>query len=551
MEHSQDFTCRWMLNYSSLIMLLIQSDLIKSVWFVIFPLVDHTLGPIASDSAFCQVSGFFLAVGFESSDVAILLITLHSALYILRPKSGLHPYRRLAYALYIVLPLLAASLAFVGGHGYENTGRYCSLRSDQYWKRLAFSWVPRYVIFVVIMLTYLGIYAYVRSMMVGYPTENCGACGENSKGDRSSDAPSTPRIECHGLVPSTPSSSRRADVAPTGGRPSISSANTSELDGASLPDSIRDARATPVGQDRVPVNWNWSARSKNDRSSLGKHNGDRTPASGSLDLTPRSYSPSKTDLTDGVTSLSPTLNSPRSPRRSHLPATKSGVADHDTPSLDTTIVEMGDSPQTPLPNIFSMGRKSRPCRAENSSTQNILATGAIQDHSEIARNRLKIFRQLRSLFVYPLAYMLTWVFPFAWHIRGYDDSNGAPGPRWLLIVCMASLSMQAAVDSAVFMIREEPWKHTQGGFWVSLKRRLREYRKTGWRKTRVVGRTSEEMVVDGRNARARRKEEMAAERVVRGEQHAGVTGQGGRDWWDTASDGSELGGEGEQDGHAR
>lgn len=68
-----------------LIMLLIVSDFIKSAWFVIFPIVVYTLGPIASESAFCQISGFSLAVGFESSDVAVLLIALHSALYIIRP----------------------------------------------------------------------------------------------------------------------------------------------------------------------------------------------------------------------------------------------------------------------------------------------------------------------------------------------------------------------------------------------------------------------------------------------------------------------------------
>jgi G protein-coupled receptor GPR1 len=51
----------------SLIMLLIQSDMFKALWFMIYPIVTYTHGPFPNDSRFCQVNGFFLSVGIEAS----------------------------------------------------------------------------------------------------------------------------------------------------------------------------------------------------------------------------------------------------------------------------------------------------------------------------------------------------------------------------------------------------------------------------------------------------------------------------------------------------
>lgn len=51
----------------SLIMLLIQSDMFKAFWFMVYPIVTFVNGPVNSHSTFCQVNGFFLAVGIESS----------------------------------------------------------------------------------------------------------------------------------------------------------------------------------------------------------------------------------------------------------------------------------------------------------------------------------------------------------------------------------------------------------------------------------------------------------------------------------------------------
>ncbi|KAL2169086.1 hypothetical protein VTG60DRAFT_6508 [Thermothelomyces hinnuleus] len=172
-------------------------------------------------------------------------------------------------------------------------------------------------------------------------------------------------------------------------------------------------------------------------------------------------------------------------------------------------------------------------------------------------NNKRTLRQLRALFVYPLAYIVVWLFPFVSHVLGYDDDSiryrGEGTPHWLFVVSTISLGVQGAVDCTLFLLRETPWRHVsaggKGGFWAALGRRwswnLRRAtswcgRGWGWKGSPAdgVGRTREEMLVDGRLARERREEEVAAERERRRGVAMGPEGPGGgggrrrREWWD-------------------
>ena len=48
-------------------MLLIQSDMFKALWFMVYPIVVFTQGPVSNDSNFCKVNGFFISLGIEAS----------------------------------------------------------------------------------------------------------------------------------------------------------------------------------------------------------------------------------------------------------------------------------------------------------------------------------------------------------------------------------------------------------------------------------------------------------------------------------------------------
>jgi len=219
-------------------MLLIIGDALEALFFLVFPIRYLVTGPINSRSAFCQVSGFFLALGIESSDIAVALIAIHTALYIFKPnqgsgQSGLYPYRYWAYAAFVVIPLILAGLAFLNNPAYTNNGSYCYLPADPRWPRFALSWIPRYIILLLILVIYGCIYIYVTILMRRFGEQSdmrepstAGAAGTGLRTNQTGSVPPTPPIAYHGLIPSSSDSRpasyvdwerhRRGSVSSTG-----------------------------------------------------------------------------------------------------------------------------------------------------------------------------------------------------------------------------------------------------------------------------------------------------------------------------------------------
>ena len=49
-----------------LVLLLIMGGSWKSLWFLVFPVVNFARGPVTTPTPFCEVSGYMLQVGFEA-----------------------------------------------------------------------------------------------------------------------------------------------------------------------------------------------------------------------------------------------------------------------------------------------------------------------------------------------------------------------------------------------------------------------------------------------------------------------------------------------------
>jgi G protein-coupled receptor GPR1 len=514
-------------------MLLIASDFIKSVWFVIFPIVDYTHGPIASDSTFCQISGFSLAVGFGSSDVAVLLISLHSALYIIRPRSGLYFYRWTALAVYITFPLLSSSLAFIdgGGKGYENIGFYCYLSNDRGWARLALSWFPRYVSLVVIMLMYIFIYFYVRTRMLLYQRKDSTVFQQKQPSGRTF---TTPII-----------ADRRLSALGFQDRPSGDASISGSVPTSREPNNC-GLESGPVSPAFEAITWNLPAFG-NPVSSLREpilEEEDQDPFSSAgsfINAPPPTHSPphrnSMAAFPFAVPSTIPSNRSSFGKSTETSEALVTGTIDSKSRRISSLFARASHDEGT----VFKFRRISSLFArvSHDEGTVSSFPTwmpGAILTNKPIDRapvnvtnNRDKIRRQLRSLFVYPLIYLLIWTFPFINHVKGYDSPNASSQP-WLLYCSLVSLAIQGAVDSAVFTAREKPWRHSRGvGFWDSVWSVLEE--------GDHVGRTREELIAEGRIARARRQNEMIDE--VGGRE----TRRNERQWWDIEDMASEAGGD--------
>lgn len=402
-----------------------------------------------------------------------------------------------------------ASLAFVNDQdSYVVEGTYCYLPVRPFWYRLALGWIPRYIIFIVILFIYVSIYFYVRYKFSGFtktgrnppnPNQDSMDSTEAAESRRTSkryDLPPIPTLVCHGLIPESAQISKRGtDVSKN---PSLT-ADSYRNEGANL-GTHRFMWASFISKNsplQVPTPPPQALTSDGD--SL---NGPLTPEPLPL---PR-YS------TLPVSSRDSTSANP-SPATTKAPSTiswRDNFVRRFSPTLSRrgSIIDMATALRRGPEGRSEVPTPVYRLELVNSHGQNLA-------HVEMHRTREKIRRQLRFLFIYPLVYMGMWIVPFISHVLQYDDRFAIDPPFGLTCVTTIFVCSQAAVDCWLFSTREKPWKHipgSDGTFWGSLKfwavcQTVGEKRANGG-----PGRTREEMHRDSRVAYQRRDEEMAERR---------------------------------------
>ncbi|KAL2681086.1 hypothetical protein Neosp_008689 [[Neocosmospora] mangrovei] len=522
-----------------LIMLLIYSDMFKGFWLLLFPAVELVAGKIETEETFCQVSGFFLSLSIEASDVAVSLIAVHTALYIFRGEQGLYPFRKIAYGFAAAIPIILATMAFVSSPGYVNTGQFCYLPFNPMWKRLALTWIPRYLAFAVILVLCVAIYIYVRVLMSRF-----GAAGDDSSKTLSrmsnlesldrrqqpaATVPPTPVIVSHGLIPSSMSSRRNSITVPEerGRRPSLATLSTLHMDipMVSHPSRLHSARMARRGSAQM-----WSAQFSTDLTGTTLSETTLTRRQSESDFRV-SMGTTRCGSDDVITPLE--IHTQPDPFQ-EIPAPESTTPSNSAESPGGYYPKSATASAAPsrtpsLPNLFSMLRRER-SSARIPDSDVALSQGDFNTPGTV-KTREKIIRQLRLLFIYPLVYVAVWILPFIVQLTGYG--KGAPfGMRLASIIFLCS---QGLADAIVFSLKEKPWKHGQAVNLQSLMfwKRQRGVPDAGPR----VGRTREEMMVDGRFARMRRDQEIAAKKLER-EADQTATSSGSKpktapEWWDS------------------
>lgn len=463
------------------------------------------------------------------------MIAIHSALYIFKPRvahgeGGLYPYRKIAYVVWFVVPLIMASLAFINnGDSYVNEGTYCYLPVRPFWYRLALGWIPRYVIFLIILGIYASIYYYVRYKFHGFT--RAGGNQNDGAGDSSEDSnkparrpklpglPPTPALHCHGLIPGPRQNSAisepegQVDPSPTteGGEP------------------------LPLGSPGSAHRFMWANLiAANDQSRPG-------------------YFPDVSSV-DSDSTTGPATPRPLPPLKTSFPIPQNdGAADSHEPAplKPTPVIGNTDIQSSPRPTTAGTAMRSmvslftvlrhRPGETEAptpiSQLQLVNSHGQTLATSEMLKTREKIRRQLRFLFIYPLVYIGMWILPFVSHVMQYDDKYALNPPFGLTCVTTICVCSQAAVDCWLFSTREKPWNHipgANGSFIQSLKFW------TGWtaflkRRANVgPGKTNEEMVREARAAYQRRDEEIAQQQRALNRPPPGSPKKAEKSWWETA-----------------
>ncbi|TLS26814.1 hypothetical protein PpBr36_05038 [Pyricularia pennisetigena] len=676
-----------------LILLLLAADLLTGICYVGFPLVSfavHRNRRIESGAPFCQFSGFSLTVGIEAADIAALLIALHTVLYIVRPRrqgggNGLYPYRYWAYAAVTLLPILVASLAFAGGMpGFEDTGAMCYLPLRQRWYRMYLAWVPRYLIFCLIVALYVGLFLYVRfaqwryskahdwtgrssetaasATLVSSSTASAGGLQKQQMiqmNDLLPDGGTTAATRKNsavslsfGKIPSSPMGSRKASHDGDQGRDLVSAAGytSSKMtmdwqetdqrrksvkfspmvwnpetaarlnqandisDGSEMVGSEERAdnrpRNTPDdGLNNRRMTWNWREQLQlptnttpplRPRLSIsGAPAGEESKPAASRSRTrqPPPFSPLIDITLEQLPDETPKQRHRRSKTASislHVPSgplgsthelgrieqagapSTSALALISPPSQETDDTRNNKNFSTimlPPPLATTAASKTAtvddiPARRGSAGSDIGCSTLTYDSGTEVAKTRSRVRKQLIMLFIYPLLYIAMWMVPFLSHILYFDNyfntaQEQLPGqPLWLLCVSLASLSIQGAINSSLFMWRERPWRfRDERGFWGPLRERLRDVLGMGgggggggggcgargcWSACLGIrggekdgvrgdggaasGKSRQEMINDGSLARIRRRQEMANEATLAASSPRKSTAP--RNWWD-------------------
>lgn len=483
-------------------MLLIISDIFKAMWILIFPAVELVQGKIQTTENLCQVTGFFFAVGIELSDLSVSLIAIHTALYIFRGNQGLYVYRKAAYALTAIIAIVMAALAFAESPGYVNTGQFCYLPYTPLWKRLLLSWIPRMLALVTILILCIAIYIYVRVWMHKFASSASNSRNTQSLSTESEMARSDFMQQHATPGPPTPLFLGGADhdhnqadsyFGNLGSNQStlLSSPQQNHGWGMAHPSQLHSGRASRRGSA-----WTWASYN------FGAEPASPTTHSARLS-TDAAHSSKPTDELQPLPEL-PTLRLPTFPR---------GSAGMSGPPQDDHIsqaFENGSPPPSPTRKSTISSKISAMKRGSGRlSIVNVLPQRPKLRASNVIKTREKILRQVRLLFIYPIVYFAVWILPFIVYLTGY----GRTVPFDLRLVSIVSLSIQGLVNALVFSLKEKPWRHarpiTISGLKFWNQRGLFEARGP------FSGRTREEMMVDGRLARKRRDQEMAALKLER------------------------------------
>jgi len=415
-----------------------------------------------------------------------------------------------------------ASLAFINKeNSYVNDGTYCYLPVRPFWYRLALAWVPRYLIFMIILGIYASIYLYVRAKFRGFTELGRAHSDDSTEGSQQQEGPSngslpqTPPLALNGLIPDS--------------RQNSAAKSTSTLETIqNSPLSTTSGAHRFIWANLISVS---PPSPTNDSDTTSDLMVARSPITGPSTPQPLSPAIAITLPSTPPSVFSSTVNTPS---RTRIATWNDPYITrvHPTPGSTATAQSVVDI-FTVLENKPGQSEALTPIsqlRLTNSRGQNLAVV-------EMLGTRDKIRRQLRFLFIYPLVYIGMWLLPFVSHILQYRDRFTKDPPFVLICLTTICVASQAAVDCWLFSTREKPWRHIPGNnksFFGS----LRFW--SGWKgvsKRRVVhgpGKTRDEMFREARAAYRRRDEEMAQQRTENVNMGNNGDSKKERSWWEAS-----------------
>lgn len=68
-------------------------------------------------------------------------------------------------------------------------------------------------------------------------------------------------------------------------------------------------------------------------------------------------------------------------------------------------------------------------------------------------------RQMKMIFIYPVSYVILWIAPLVVHAMDFRDGITGKPVMWITYIAAFMQPFNCTVDTAVFLVREKPWKN--------------------------------------------------------------------------------------------
>lgn len=447
-----------------LIFFLLFFDLLKAFILLLYPTRVLTTYTSYFDTNFCHVVGFFTATAIEGADFAILTFAIHTYLLIFKPslnvrvgnsrrvEGGLYRYRFYIYGTSFLVPLVLASLTFVDDQGYVSFVCWCYLPQRPVWYRMVLSWVPRYVIIATIFTCYSLIYYHVikqiRTLGGVFTTAKNKRDITNEKPSFYSALKYFFNSVIDNLVPKfiIPESSKFSRT-----NNNANNNNEKEIKLDKTESNIGPKQSIP-GHNRKSSNG------------IRPHSSVHSPGGEDLEF---EY---EDDDGDDEETMSNDREGGRRMRRIRRRSFHSDIASSSSSSSSSEDEDEVDDDEYNQTRPWHGGQDDEEQGDGSIHRENSLGNTnrPVHHETDIHLENLKHFRrrqrvikkQMKSIFIYPVAYIFLWLFPFILYITQLDYEHERGPIYWLNCMGAFMQPFNGFVDSLVFFYRETPWKYT-------------------------------------------------------------------------------------------
>lgn len=449
-----------------LIFFLLFFDLVKACILLLYP--SRVLNSYTAyfSANFCHVVGFFTATAIEGADFAILTFAIHTYLLIFRPslnvrvgnsrrvEGGLYRYRFYIYGTSFLVPIILASLAFVNDQGYVSFVTWCYLPQRPIWYRMVLSWVPRYIIIATIFTCYSLIYFHVirqiRTLGGVFTTS------AKARRDISDEKPSFYSALKYFF------NSVKDNMVPKFTIPE----NNKKQDNYDGDAEKRHGNHLDKTESNIGPKQSLHSHGRKSSTHQGSHSNILSSAGDDVEF---EYDHAVIDDDETMSNDRARGKRKNSSRRRRSNSTHSDIASSSSSDDDDQSDEDYTSDH-PNDNDIEEGRGDEQGNVANNNIHSGGFGGShhVNHETDIHLENLKQFRrrqriikkQMKSIFIYPVAYIFLWLFPFILYVTQLNYMN-TDGPIYW-INCMGAFMqpLNGFVDSLVFFYRETPWKYT-------------------------------------------------------------------------------------------